>query len=134
MGERAVAALAEDLTGVDGDRQRVTAVNEALADLDRALRPDLRLPTKLAWIVLVASLALTIVARLVHDEVSLVACLAFGALGMVSCLWAKRATGMVAEAARARADREVASLVGPLYHAEIVLPKRREMRWKRKRK
>lgn len=133
-GSRAVTALARELDGVESDRQRVAAVNEVLADLDHALRPDLRLPTKLAWIVFVTSLALMIAARLLGEDGALAGALVCGAAGMASCLFAKRTSRVVAGEARTRVDREIASLVGPLYHAEIVLPKRREMRWKRGRK
>lgn len=134
IGEGARDTLSEELDGLEGDEARIVVANEALADLEHALTPDSRRPVKLAWIAFLSCVGLAIAARLSGSWVMLASCLALGALGPMLCLWAKRATGEAAKAARRLVDREVQSLVGDLYDAEIVLPKRREMRWKRKKR
>ncbi len=129
----AKVSLAGQLEDVDDDAQRMVVANEVLADLDHALNPDLRLPTKLAWIALVGCVALAIAARLQGSWWGLGGCLLAGVLGPMSCLWAGRATSAAAERARRRVDDDVAEVMGDLYDVAIVLPKRREMRWKRRR-
>lgn len=130
-GAEAVGQLSQQLAATHDERARAVMANEVLGDLEHSLRPDLRRPTKLAWIAFLSCLGLAIAAYWSSSAWVLATCLGFGALGPVSCLWARRATTRAAAQARRMVDDRVESSLGALYHAEFVLPKRREMRWKR---
>jgi Flp pilus assembly protein TadB len=131
-GAGVVDDLSDELASATGDEQRMVAANEVLSDLEHALTPDLKLPVKLAWIAFLSCVALAIAAQLMSSWQVLALCLGAGAVGPALCLWARRAADAAAKEARERVDDQVEALVGELYHAEIVLPKRREMRWKRR--
>ena len=131
IGAEVVGELSQQLASVHDEQARAVMANEVLGDLEHTLRPDVRRPTKLAWIAFLSCLALAIAAHWSQSAWVLATCLGFGALGPASCLWARRATVRAATQARLMVDQRVESSLGALYHAEIVLPKRREMRWKR---
>ncbi len=134
-GDGAAEELAALLATAPADERRVVVVNDLLDELDHALRRDAGLPKQLAWIALTAGLAVALLSRLREGSwAALAGCVLVAVLGVGACAAAQRATGRVAIRVRARVDGDVESLLGELYRAEIVLPRRREMRWKRARR
>ncbi len=133
-GAEVARALAEELASVEQSHVKVACANEALGELDHDLRPDLRQPVKLAWIAFLTGQALMVAAWLGHQWWAVGPCLVLGFAGAAVCLRARGATVVAASLAREEMDGRVEALLGELYDAEFVLPKRREMRWKRGRR
>ncbi len=126
--------LEEDLELAATDEARMVAANEALGDLEHRLSPDLRRPVKLAWICFAACAAAAMIAMLGRDFVRAGQCVGVAIVGGAVCVASRRATRRAVDEARQAADHAVAASLGDLYDAEFVLPKRREMRWKRRKR
>ena len=130
----AKSVLSAALEGVEGERDRMVAANEALADIEHELAVHSERPKRLAWIAFLGGFAVAVASRFQGGATGwLVAVLsvAAGMSGALLCLLASFHTARATEKAQAVVDAHAETLVGDLYDVAIVLPKRREMRWKR---
>lgn len=125
--------LAEGLAEAEGEPERVTAAEMALATAEHALRFGAGWPRVALWLCAAGGMLSAAVAVLLRAWWSLGPVVGTTLLGMVACVWARRATRRRAAAARGAVDDLVAFVLGDLYHRPVSAPQRRRMRWQRHR-
>jgi len=126
------AELRTELDEARSDAERVAAVNELLAGIERRLRAQTSVPKVAGWMT-VAGVALVLILGVLQGPEPILALGLVGLLiGVAGAVVARRVGDRAAETARARADDHVSAAVGTLYDAEIVLPTRPQRRFRRR--
>ena len=122
--------LQDELDAAADERGKVAAVNEALSGVEHALERDRRLPAAASWLMLGGAAIVALLAWSWKTAGIIIVALV---AGVMACVAARRAGRGRAERERGRVDQQVQALVGDLYDAEIVLPSRRQTRFRRRR-
>ena len=127
------ADLAAALEQARSDAERVATANEALAEAEHALRWREGTPAAAAWLVLAGSALVAIGAALLQPAVELLGIVAAAAAGAGGCLLAARVGRRRAQRRRDLLDAAARERAGDLYDSEVELPRRKTMRWRRRR-
>ena len=129
IGAEAPGLLSEAVADAADERGRMLAANEVLADIDHQLSPDRKWLAKLAWITFATGLVGAAAGGVVESGLAAGASVVVGLAGAMACVAASRALGPLIQTSRDEVDAHAARILGDLYDVEIVLPRRRQMRW-----
>ena len=127
-----LAELAAELTITPVAASRVVLVNEALATAEHTISATRRWPLTAGWLLAAGSIMGVLVAWRIGGAAQVWPFALIALVGLSVCAWAKRAAAHLEVSQRQLVDRAVEVLVGAVYDAEIVLPRRRKMGWRRR--
>jgi hypothetical protein len=126
------AELRGELEAAQADDERVAAANAALGAFERRLAPFALWPRTAAWLAVASGLMAVLLAVWAGGLGAALPPLPLVAVSLLLCLAACRRERTERAAQRGHADEVVRLLVGPLYDAEVALPRRRR-RWRGRR-